>query len=258
MEQNILFSLILPAYNEELRLPDCMEKVAGFVASRVEAIEVILVENGSTDRTYEMGLEYAKQYPWLTVLHEDKAGKGNAVRRGMLEAAGRYRMFADVDFAMPIEELDHFIPKDGEHYDVAIASREAKGAVRINEPAIRRFSGRVFNLVVQILVTPGIRDTQCGFKSFSAEAAEKLFRLQRVDGWAFDAELLYLARKFGYKINEVPIRCYYIGNSKVNVASDSLKMLKELIQIRKNDREGLYETAENSDVVTRDQRPETR
>ena len=241
MEQEYLLSLILPAYNEELRLPDCMQKVAGFVASRQEPIEVILVENGSSDRTYEMGCEYAERFPWLKVIHEPNSGKGNAVRRGMLEARGKYRMFADVDFSMPIEEVNHFLPPDIEDYDVAIGSREVKGAVRYNEPARRHFTGRVFNLIVRILAVPGIHDTQCGFKCFSAEAAEKLFRKQQLNGWAFDAEVLFIAQHCGYKIIEIPVQWYYDGDSKINVIRDSLKMFRELLQIRKNYRAGLYD-----------------
>ena len=241
MEKNILFSLSLPAYNEELRLPECMEKVESFVASYPDPIEVILVENGSKDRTYELGQEYAAKYPWLTVLKEQTPGKGNAVRRGMLEAHGRYRMFADVDFSMPISEVRNFIPPILSDYDVAIGSREVKGAVRYNEPVTRHFTGRVFNLIVRILLgLPQIHDTQCGFKSFSAEAAQRLFSVQRINGWAFDAEVLFIAKQFGYKIVEVPVQWYYDGNSKINVIQDSLKMFRELLQIRKNYRKGLY------------------
>ncbi len=240
MEQEYLLSLILPAYNEEKRLDECMEKVAGFIASRDDPIEVILVENGSSDRTYEMACEYSKRYPWLKILQEKKPGKGNAVRRGMLEAHGKYRMFADVDFSMPIGEVEHFIPPALSDYQVAIGSREVKGAVRYNEPPRRHFTGRVFNLIVRILAVPGIHDTQCGFKCFSAEAAEKLFRLQRIDGWAFDAEVLFIAQHLGYRIIEVPVQWYYDGNSKINVIRDSLKMFRELLQIRKNYRAGLY------------------
>ena len=241
MGKDILLSLILPAYNEEKRLTECMEKVADFVASHTDPIEVILVENGSKDRTYEMGLEYAAKYPWLTVLQEKIPGKGNAVRRGMLEACGKYRMFADVDFSMPIGEVDHFIPPALEGYHVAIGSREVKGAIRYNEPASRHFTGRVFNLIVRILLSlPKIHDTQCGFKSFSAEAAEKLFSVQKIDGWAFDAEVLFIAKQYGYEIIEVPVQWYYDGNSKINVIQDSLKMFRELLQIRQNNRNGLY------------------
>ncbi|MBQ6342220.1 MAG: glycosyltransferase family 2 protein [Anaerolineaceae bacterium] len=241
MEQEILLSLILPAYNEEKRLPECMEKVAKFIKQRGEPIEVLLVENGSHDRTYEMALEYAKKYPWLKVFHEETPGKGNAVRRGMLEGRGKYRMFADVDFSMPIDEISRFIPPELSDYQVAIGSREVKGAVRYNEPAIRHFTGRVFNLIVRILLgLPGIHDTQCGFKSFSAEAAEKLFSVQRINGWAFDAEVLFLAKQYGYKIIEVPVQWYYDGNSKINVIQDSIKMFRELLQIRANYRKGMY------------------
>lgn len=240
MGYEYLLSLILPAHNEEKRLPECMEKTAGFIASHSEPIEVILVENGSSDCTYAMGLEYAKQYPWLKVIHEEKAGKGSAVRRGMLESKGRYRMFADVDFSMPVSEVDHFIPPMLSDYTIAIGSREVPGARRYNEPPYRRFTGRIFNLIVQILVVRGIHDTQCGFKCFSAEAAERIFRTQKIDGWAFDAEVLFLAQHLGYKIIEVPIQCYYEGNSKVNMFRDSIHMLKELIQIRVNYFRGVY------------------
>ena len=246
MEQEYLLSLILPAYNEEKRLPECMEKAAGFITSHDEPIEVILVENGSSDRTYEMGLEYARQYPWLKVIHEEKAGKGSAVRRGMLEARGRYRMFADVDFSMPISEVDHFIPPALSDYAVAIGSREVAGAKRYDEPPRRHFTGRVFNLIVRILAVPGIHDTQCGFKCFSAEAAERLFRVQKIDGWAFDAEVLFLAQHFGYEIIEVPVQWYYDGNSKVNVIRDSFRMLKELFQIRINYAKGMYKEGPES------------
>ena len=241
MENEYLLSLILPAYNEEKRLPECLEKASGFVASHSEPIEVILVENGSSDRTYEIGADFAASHSWFRVLKEEKPGKGNAVRRGMLEARGKYRMFADVDFSMPIEEVDHFIPPALSDYDVAIGSREVKGAVRYNEPPQRHFTGRVFNLIVRILAVPGIHDTQCGFKCFSAAAAERLFRLQRIDGWAFDAEVLFIAQRLSYKIIEVPVQWYYDGNSKVNVFRDSLKMLRELLQIRRNAHEGLYD-----------------
>ena len=159
MEREYLLSLILPAYNEEKRLDDCMEKVAGFIASRDDPIEVIIVENGSSDRTYEMACAYAERYPWLKVLQEKKPGKGNAVRRGMLEAKGRFRMFADVDWSMPVSEVNHFIPPALDHYMVALGSREAPGAVRYNEPPRRHFTGRVFNLIVRILAVPGIHDT---------------------------------------------------------------------------------------------------
>ncbi len=236
----LLLSLILPAYNEEERLPECIEKVERFISAQNFPVEVIIVENGSRDRTLALANEFAGRYPWLRVFHEERSGKGRAVRRGMLEAVGRYRFFADVDFSMPIDEISNFLPPVLSDYDIAIGSREVKGAVRYNEPAFRHFTGRVFNWVVRILAVHGVQDTQCGFKSFSAAAAEKLFSMQLIDGWAFDAEVLFLAQHFGYQIIEVPVQWYYDDHSKINVFKDSWKMIRELLLIRKNYYSGKY------------------
>jgi glycosyltransferase involved in cell wall biosynthesis len=167
--------------------------------------EVIVVENGSTDRTYEVAAGFQKRMPFLRVIQDAGRGKGLAVRRGMLEAAGEYRIFCDVDFSMPVEEIAQFIPPALPDMDVAIASRELKGAVRYNEPALRHFIGRGFNTLVRWMTLPGLQDTQCGFKCFRAEVAERVFPLQTIDGWTFDVEVLYIARRMGYKIVEVPI-----------------------------------------------------
>lgn len=242
MENSCFLSLIIPAYNEEKRLPACIEKLQSFINTRKESIEVLLVENGSTDSTYQMASEYQKQFSWLTVLHEDKAGKGNAIRRGMLEAHGEYRMFADIDFAMPIEEVSKFIPPQLEEFDVAIASRTAKGSIQQNKAAIRSLSSKVFNLFVQLLAVKGIQDTQCGFKCFTAAAAEKIFSVQTIDGWAFDVEVLYIAKRFHMKIVEVPVTIFYDENSKVKLWSAVPKMMLDILKIRKNGRNGLYDS----------------
>lgn len=241
MENTSFLSLIIPAFNEEKRLPDCIAKLEGFIQSREESIEVLLVENGSTDTTYQMVSEYQKQFSWLTVLHEDKAGKGNAIRRGMLEAHGKYRMFADIDFAMPVEEVSKFIPPQLEKFDVAIASRTAKGSVQQNKAAIRSLSSKVFNLFVQLIAVKGIQDTQCGFKCFTAAAAEKIFSVQTIDGWAFDVEVLYIAKRFHMKIVEIPVNIFYDENSKVKLWSAVPKMMLDILKIRKNGRDGLYD-----------------
>ncbi len=241
MSRNILLSLIIPVYNEEKRLPDSIRKITAFVESEQRPVEVIFVANGCTDRTYEMALSYQEKYPYVKVLKEETAGKGNAVKRGMLEASGAYRMFADVDFAMPITEVSRFIPPALPNCQVAVASRTAEGSARKNEPLIRRISSRVFNLVVDLITHLGIRDTQCGFKCFSAEAAEKIFPLQQINGWAFDAEILFIAKKFGYQITEIPVVVQYENDSKIKLWSAVPKMLMEILQIRKNDKAGLYE-----------------
>lgn len=239
----IMFSLIIPAHNEIDRLPACMEKVVTFVASADFSMEVIIVENGSSDGTFELAQSYAECYDWLTAVQDDQRGKGRAVRIGMLMARGKYRFFADVDFSMPIDEIYNFLPpKMTEPYDVAIGSREVKGAVRYNEPAFRHFTGRIFNLIVRTIAVRKLKDTQCGFKCFSAEAAERLFKLQVIDGWAFDAEVLFIAQQYGMKIVEVPVQWYYDDSSKINVLRDSWRMFRELIQIRLNGFNGLYKS----------------
>lgn len=241
MTQEIYLSLILPAHNEQERLPGCIEKVAAFVASFDRPIEVLIIENASSDRTFEMAESYARQYPWLRAIRDSQRGKGRAVRTGMLAARGKYRFFADVDFSMPIDEIYNFLsPKLETEYDVAIGSREAKGAVRYDEPEFRHFTGRIFNWIVRILAVRDLQDTQCGFKCFTAEAAEKLFSLQTIDGWAFDAEVLFIAQRYKMRILEIPVQWYYDGSSKINVWRDSIRMIRELIQIRLNGRKGLY------------------
>ncbi len=234
-------SIILPAHNEELRLPETLIQVTQFVRSQTYPIEVVIVENASKDRTLEIAHEYAAQNENVLVLHEDRPGKGLAVKEGMLAASGQYRFFCDVDFSMPITEIPKFLPPNLNNAAIAIGSREAKGAVRYNEPFSRHIIGRVFNMLVWILVLPGINDTQCGFKCFSAEATEKLFPLQSIHGWTFDVEILGIARQFGYKIVEVPVPWYYQPQSKVNVVKDFLRTFKELFKVRKIIRSRSYE-----------------
>ena len=241
MENTCFLSLIIPAYNEEKRLPDCIEKLKGFISSQKEPVEVLLVENGSSDATYQMASAYREQLPWLTVLHEDKAGKGGAIRRGMLASHGKYRMFADIDFAMPVEEISKFIPPKLHNFDVAIASRAAKGSVQKNKSPIRSLSSNIFNLFVQLLAVRGIRDTQCGFKCFTAAAAEKIFSVQTIEGWAFDVEVLYIAKHFNMRIAEIPVTVFYDENSKVKLWTAVPKMMLDIFKIRKNSKNGLYD-----------------
>ncbi len=226
-------SIILPAHNEEQRLPQTLLQVDEFLQKQSFDIEVFVVENASTDRTLDIANFFAEEHPYLKVIHEELPGKGLAVKRGMLAAEGEYRFFCDVDFSMPIDELLRFFPPQLEGVDIAIGSREAKGAVRYNEPFYRHFVGRVFNMMVWVLALPGINDTQCGFKCFSAKAVEHLFPLQTISGWAFDVEILAIAKQLGYKVVEVPIPWYYMPQSKVNVFKDFVKTALELLKVRK-------------------------
>jgi dolichyl-phosphate beta-glucosyltransferase len=233
-------SIIIPAYNEENRLPGTLEKLRSFLESQPYATEVIVVENGSRDRTLQMARSFAQRTPNFSVLQNVERGKGLAVQRGMLQAKGAYRFMCDADFSMPIPEINRFLPPALESYDVAIASREAPGAKRYNEPAYRHFIGRVYNAMIRLMAVPRLHDTQCGFKCFCARAAEDLFQRQTLTGWSFDVELLYIARRRGYRIIEIPIPWYFNPESKVRVVNDSLRMGLDLISIRMKGARGIY------------------
>jgi dolichyl-phosphate beta-glucosyltransferase len=236
----LLLSLIIPAHNEENRLPDSLSRIFAFLEDQTYLSEVIVVENGSSDRTAQVVEALTPSYANLRLLREPQRGKGLAVRRGMLEAAGAYRFICDADLSMPIKEVNRFLPPILTDVDIAIASREAPGAIRYGEPFHRHWFGRVFNLLVRLLAVPGFHDTQCGFKCLRAEVVDDLFRVQRLDGWTFDVELLFIALKRGYRVVEVPIPWYYNPGSRVSLVRDSLAMLNDLFVIRRNWRAGLY------------------
>lgn len=232
-------SVIIPAYNEESRLPGALERLFEFLGHQTYSAEVLVVENGSSDRTLQVGQEFCSEHPNLKVIHLPQRGKGLAIQAGMAAATGQFRFIADADFSMPVEEINLFLPPACD-CDIAIASREAPGAVRIQEPAFRHLTGRVFNGLIRLLVLPGLDDTQCGFKCFRAEAAQDVFRYQTLGGWAFDVEVLHVARLHGWHISEVPIHWQYFPGSKVSIFRDSIRMFLDLLTIRRNTRLGLY------------------
>ena len=234
-------SIIIPAHNEEQRLPHTLEQVADFLSRQDFSSEIIVVENGSSDRTLALAQAYAQRMPNLRVLHSAERGKGLAVKMGMLAARGRYRFFADADLSMPIAEVVRFIPPALPDVQVAIGSREAPGAVRYDEPSYRHVTGRVFNTIVRVLALPGLEDTQCGFKCFRGDIADEVFPLQTISGWTFDVEVLFIARRRGYHIAEVGIPWYFNADSKVRVARDASRMFLDLINIRLNAWAGRYE-----------------
>ncbi len=233
-------SIIIPAYNEEQRLPDSLTSIMTFLKDQAYQAEVLVVDNGSQDRTSQIVEEFSAKHPNILLLREDRAGKGLAVRRGMLDAQGEYRFICDADLSMPIQEVNKFFPPSLENFDIAIASREVPGAVRYNEPILRHWIGRMFNFLVQILAVPGFRDTQCGFKCFRSDVAEDLFAVQKLDGWTFDVEVLFIALRRGYKITEVPIHWYYHPASRVHVLRDSVNMFIDLFRIRRNWKKNIY------------------
>jgi glycosyltransferase involved in cell wall biosynthesis len=236
-----LLSIVIPALNEEGRLPGALGTIFRFLETQSYSAEVLVIDNGSTDRTSEIAAEFSRDHPQLRLLRDPRRGKGLALRKGMLAARGEYRFICDADLSMPIEEVNRFLPPVLEGCDIAIASREAPGAVRYGEPAYRHWLGRIFNGLVRLLAVPGFQDTQCGFKCFRAAVAEDLFGVQRLDGWTFDVEVLFIGLRRGYRIVEVPIRWYYNPGSRVRPVRDSLLMFADLFRIRRNWRRGLYE-----------------
>lgn len=235
-------SIIIPALNEGHRLPKTLDSIIGFLNRQAYDSEIVIIDNASTDETFQVATSFSDKYANLKVIREPQKGKGYAVRTGMLAASGEYRFMCDSDLSMPIEELPKFLPPLCTA-DIAIGSREAKGAVRINEPWQRHLIGRVFNILIKLLVLPGISDTQCGFKCFTRKVADNIFTKQRIGGWAFDVELLFLAKRIGYSMREIPIRWYYMNESKVKPIRDSFRMLRELSLIRLNASNGLYDEA---------------
>jgi glycosyltransferase involved in cell wall biosynthesis len=234
-------SIVIPAHNEASRLPPSLLKIQEFLALQPYSAEVLVVENGSLDRTLEIARDFARSVPFLRVLHEEERGKGLAVRRGMLEALGEYRFICDADLSMPIEQVNRFLPPALAQPEIAIGSREISGAVRYHEPAYRHLIGRVFNTLVRWAALPGLQDTQCGFKCFHRAAAEAIFPLQTLPGMSFDVEVLYIARKLGFSIQEVPIDWYFDPDSRVRLVQDSMRMFTDLMAIRRNAQQGLYD-----------------
>ncbi len=233
-------SLILPAHNEAERLPKSLEQVRDFVQQQPYEIEVLLIENASRDDTARIAEKFQEGFPQLKLIRLEQGGKGNAIRTGMQIARGEYRFMADVDFSMPVSQISHFLPPSLPQPQVAIASREKPGSERIGEPYYRHVIGRIFNFLVRLLVLPGLRDTQCGFKCFSAEAAEQIFPKLTLEGWSFDVEVLTIARELGFAVVEVPVTWTYQPGSRMSIFKDSWRMFRDLLLIRSNKRKGVY------------------
>jgi dolichyl-phosphate beta-glucosyltransferase len=237
---NPRLSLVIPAYNEQARLPYTLSEIESRVRRDAIDCEVVVVDNGSRDATSAVVQQATGTFPSLRLLRTDRRGKGCAVRAGMLSAKGDVVIFADADLSWSVDDLSRFLSIVDANNPIVIGSREGLGARRIGEPVYRHLMGRVFNRVVQALAVPGIEDTQCGFKAFRADAAKAIFSRQRLDGFGFDVEVLYLARRLGYPIRVVPLHWEHKENSRVAPLRDTLAMLTDVLRVRFSAWRGRY------------------
>jgi dolichyl-phosphate beta-glucosyltransferase len=241
--KNCNLSVIIPAYNEEERLPQTLRQVYDYLSTRLISFEIIVVDDGSTDRTAAIAEQFFEGRQEGTIIKNCRnRGKGFSVRRGVLQAEGQYILFSDADLSTPIAELEKLLQHIAEgDCDIVIASRaHRKSEIRVPQAWYRKIMGQIFNIFVQLVVVPGIKDTQCGFKCFKRGAALHLFSQQRLTGFGFDVEILYTARKASYGIQEVPVAWINSPHSRVHLVSDSARMLFDLARIRLNDLIGRY------------------
>ncbi len=224
-------SVIIPAYNEAERIEASLEKARDYFRGQAYSCEILVVDDGSRDSTSEIVRRHEGEMIRL-VQQPRNMGKGAAVRRGMLEARGELRIFSDADFSTPITETARML-KYLQDYDVVIGSRAIDNSyIKEHQPWYRESMGKMFNRLVQMVAVPGIMDTQCGFKGLRAAAAEDIFRRTKIDGFSFDVEMLFLARRLEYSIKEIPVEWYNDARSTLNPVSDSLRMFSELLKIR--------------------------
>ena len=235
-------SIVIPAYNEEQRLGPTLEQLARFLATSARTWEIVVVDDGSRDGTVALCERLAARIPALRVIaSKPNRGKGSAVRIGMRAARGAIRVMYDADGSMPADELPKLLaPIERGDVEIAIGSRYVAGAIVAPQPLYRRLWSRLCNRVIQRALVRGIVDTQCGFKAFTAGAAEDLFGRGRIDGWAFDLEILALARRRCYGIAEVGVAWTDDERSKVNPWKDLWKVVREALTIRRNLRRGVY------------------
>jgi dolichyl-phosphate beta-glucosyltransferase len=241
--KELVLSVVIPAYNEEERLPITLKRIYDYLSKQSFSFEVFVVDDGSTDRTAAIAKRFFQSRRVGTVLENSgNRGKGFSVKCGVLHARGKYILFSDADLSTPIEELERLLQPLGDRCcDIAIASRAHKESdVRVSQPWYRKRMGQIFNIFVQLVAVQGIKDTQCGFKCFTRDAAMRIFPQQRLNGFGFDVEILYIARKAGYAIQEVPVAWINSPKSRVHPVTDSARMFFDLWRIRLNELRGRY------------------
>jgi dolichyl-phosphate beta-glucosyltransferase len=238
-------SVIIPAYNEQHRLPATLASVHEYLSKRGGEFEVLIVDDGSVDDTAKVVEDFAVAHPGVRlVTYHPNAGKGHAIRTGILAATGDLLLINDADGSSPIEEVERLERGIADGADVAIGSRAKPDDSRhVQALAYRKFIGNTFNFIVQKVLLPGIYDTQCGFKLFKAEPGREIFSVAKIDGFGFDVEVLHIARVRGYRIAEVPINWHNVEGSKVNLLVDSPKMFIDVLKVAVSSLLGRYKAS---------------
>lgn len=247
-----LVTIVIPTYNERQRIGATLERVQAFMAAQEYPAELLIVDDGSSDGTADLVDQLRNGSDRVRTIRNDHRGKAYTVRTGMLTAAGQYVLFTDADLSTPIDEVNSVLPHLQDGCDVVIGSREAPGARRYDEPLTRHLMGRVYNTVVQLVTGQRFRDTQCGFKAFSREAAQAIFSrvqlygpnspvLKRANVTGFDVELLFVAHKLGLQVREIPVQWYYVSGSKVDRVRDSYQLFLDVLKVRIYDLLGKYD-----------------
>jgi glycosyltransferase involved in cell wall biosynthesis len=238
-------SIVIPAYNESARIEGALERVMGCIAERGWDAEVLVVDDGSKDDTAAIVERWMVTHPRLHMLkNPGNKGKGYSVRNGLLQSAGDIVMFTDADLSSPMEEAELLIAALEDGADVAIGSRWMdRKRQTIHQPLYRQFFGRCFNWVTRRIMGLPFKDTQCGFKAFKRETAQVIFRLQTIERWGFDPEILFIARKLDYNIREVPVTWGHDERSRISYLKDGIKMLEDMAVIRSNSMAGRYDKA---------------
>ena len=247
-------SVIIPAHNEEARIVSTLDRLHCYLSGQSFSWDVLVVDNRSSDSTPELVSDWAQRHEGFRLETIPDKGKGWAVKHGMLASLGKYRFMCDADLATPIEHVAEFLAHMEKGYDIVIGSRQIAGARRFSEPALRHIMGRAFNRAVRVLAIDAFQDTQCGFKCFRGEVADDLFRFQRIGGFGFDVEILYLALKRGHSVVEIPVDWYHQRESKVRPGLDSLLMLRDAAMVRWRD---LWRGYEESPVAAWDEESST-
>ena len=240
----LTYSFVIPAYNESARIRPTLDELLRYTQQQQLDAEILVVNDGSSDDTAQVVREYGKSHPQILLLENPgNRGKGYSVRNGMLHARGDICLFTDADLSSPISEARRLFDAIAQGADIAIGSRWMRTELQTErQPLYRQAFGRIYNLVLRVILGLRFVDTQCGFKAFRREAAQRIFPLQKIEGWGFDPELLFLARRAGLRVEEVPVLWAHSEGSRLHPFRDGMRMFSEVLRIRWNALSGKYTT----------------